>query len=55
MLERSEYVKTTKGFPLLKINSGGSALISTMNLEKSLTDPISGRLLTNIINASLSN
>lgn len=55
MAERSEYVKTIKGFPLLKINSGGSAIISTMNLEKSVTDPIAGRLFTNIINEQLNN
>lgn len=55
MKERSEYVKTIKGFPILRINKGGSAIISTMNLEKSVTDPIAGRLFTNMINNLLVN
>jgi beta-galactosidase len=53
MKERSEYVKTIKGFPILRINKGGSSIISTMNLEKSVTDPIAGRLFTNMINELL--
>nr|WP_315146426.1 glycoside hydrolase family 2 TIM barrel-domain containing protein [uncultured Flavobacterium sp.] len=55
MMERSTYVKTIKGFPILRINKGGAAIISTMNIEKSITDPIAGRLLTNMINDLLVN
>ncbi len=53
MMERSEYVKTIKGFSILRINKVGSALVSGMNLEKSVTDPIAGRLLVNMINELL--
>lgn len=53
MIERSEYVKTIKGFPILRINKGGSSIISAMNLEKSVTDPVAGRLFTNMINELL--
>jgi beta-galactosidase len=49
MLERSNYVKTIKGFPLVKINKGGQAILSAMHLDKSETDPIAGRLLANMI------
>jgi hypothetical protein len=55
MLARSEYVKTIKGFPIIRINKGGSAIISTMSLEKSLSDPIAGRLFINMINALINN
>ncbi|MGB4415853.1 MAG: sugar-binding domain-containing protein [Paludibacter sp.] len=48
---RSAYVKTIKGFPILKITEGkGTALISSMAHEKTVTDPVAGRLLTNMIN-----
>lgn len=51
MAERSEYVKTIKGFPIIKIKDGkGSALVSTMLHEKALTDPVAARLTVNMIN-----
>jgi hypothetical protein len=38
---RSDYVKTIKGFPLLRITEGkGCALISSMAHEKTTTDPL---------------
>ncbi len=46
---RSEYVKTIKGFTLLEIKDGGTALVSTMSLEKATTDPVAARLLSNLI------
>lgn len=50
MQERSDYVKTIKGFPIIKIADGkGQALISTMSLEKATTDPIAAKLLVNMI------
>lgn len=55
MMERSEYVKTIKGFSILRINKGGSAMISGMQLEKATTDPIAGRLLVNMINDLVNN
>jgi hypothetical protein len=50
MQERSEYVKSIKGFSILRINQGGSVIVSGMNLEKATTDPIAGRLLVNMLN-----
>jgi hypothetical protein len=55
MMERSEYVKTIKGFSILRINKGGSATISGMQLEKATTDPIAGRLLVNMVNDLINN
>ncbi|MBD8347870.1 glycoside hydrolase family 2 [Dysgonomonas sp. HGC4] len=54
MEERSDYVKTIKGFPILKIKDNkGSAMVSTMSHEKTETDPIAARLLANMINNML--
>ena len=51
MQQRIDYMKKIKGFPLLKITDGrGSAIISSMSLEKAVTDPIAGRLLMNLLN-----
>jgi len=51
MPERQKYVETIKGFTILQINDKGTAVISTMALEKSLTDPIAGKLVSNLIKA----
>lgn len=41
MHQRSEYVKTIKGFPLVQITEGkGTAVASGMSTEKATTDPI---------------
>jgi beta-galactosidase len=50
MQQRSDYVKSIKGYSILRINKGGSAIVSGMQLEKAITDPIAGRLLVNMIN-----
>ncbi len=50
MQARVEYMKKIKGFTLLKITEGkGSAIISSMLLEKAVTDPIAGKLLMNCL------
>ena len=49
MESRSKYMQTIKGFPIIKISDNRSLLISTMSLEKATTDPIAGRLLSNIV------
>ncbi|MCW3092988.1 MAG: cbgA 2 [Ferruginibacter sp.] len=49
MEQRSEYMKTIKGFPIIKIKDNGAAIISTMSLDKALTDPIAGKLLINML------
>jgi hypothetical protein len=54
MQQRSDYVKTIKGFPIIKIKEGkGVVLVSTMAHDKSLTDPVAARLLVNMINNML--
>ncbi|NDP26788.1 MAG: hypothetical protein GZ087_05085, partial [Flavobacterium sp.] len=55
MTERSAFVKDIKGFPIIKIKKGGTAIISTMSIDKSVTDPMAGRLFTNMINDLLVN
>ncbi|MDD4922360.1 MAG: glycoside hydrolase family 2 TIM barrel-domain containing protein [Bacteroidales bacterium] len=51
MSERSDYVKTIKGFPLLQVSHNkGVAILSEMSTEKAMTDPVAGKLLTNMIN-----
>lgn len=50
MEKRRERVLEMKGFPLLKIIDKGEVLVSTMAVEKAITDPIAGRLLVNMIN-----
>jgi hypothetical protein len=52
MQQRSDYVKTIKGFPIIKITEGkGEALISTMAHDKAATDPVAARLLANMIHS----
>ena len=49
MHERSEKMRTIRGYPLLKLTDKGSIIISTMAVDKSTTDPIAGKLLVNMI------
>ena len=49
MYERSEKMSTMRGYPLLKLIDKGSIIISTMDVKKSTTDPIAGKLLVNMI------
>jgi len=51
MDKRSAYMESIKGFPIIRINDGGTLLVSTMALEKAATDPVAGRLLFNMINS----
>lgn len=54
MEERVKYMKSIKGFPIVKIKEGkGYSLISGMSHDKSLTDPVAARLLTNMVNDML--
>ncbi len=54
MAQREEYMKTIKGFPLIKISEGkGQILISGMSHEKTLTDPVAAKLLANMLNEML--
>jgi hypothetical protein len=50
MEARTQYIQRIKGFPLIEIKDKGSALISTMATDKAVTDPVAGKLLTNMIN-----
>lgn len=47
--KRTNYVQQIKGFPLVKIQENGSLLISVMATDKATTDPVAGKLLTNIL------
>ncbi|MDN5288494.1 MAG: glycosyl hydrolase family 2 [Mucilaginibacter sp.] len=38
-----------KGFPIVKIMSGGKIILSQMKLDKALTDPVAGKLLINML------
>lgn len=50
MQERESYMRTIKGYPILKIHDNkGGVIISTMCLEKTETDPIAGKLLGNMV------
>lgn len=48
--DRENQMKDLKGFTLLEINDNGKVLLSTMSIEKCDTDPIAGKLFTNMIN-----
>lgn len=50
MEKRTESVLAMKGFPLLKIvENKGEVIVSTMSVEKAITDPVAGKLLVNMI------
>lgn len=52
---RSKTLDKIKGFPIVKVNDGeGSILFSTVLLNKGTTDPIAGKLLTNMLSSLLS-
>ncbi|MBR6389282.1 MAG: hypothetical protein IKS15_04100 [Opitutales bacterium] len=48
--DRIKKIESMRGFPLVQINDGkGRALVSTMATEKADTDPVAGRLLSNMV------
>lgn len=49
MAERAAYMSTIQGATLLKLTGKGTAFVSTMSLEKATTDPVAGKLLTNLL------
>jgi beta-galactosidase len=53
MEQRSKFMESIKGFPLVQINDNGVLLISTLMLEKAVTDPVAGRLLSNMVSSLL--
>lgn len=48
--ERMNRLDKIKGFPIIRINDKGEALLSEIRFEKASTDPIAGRLLINMLN-----
>jgi hypothetical protein len=50
MEARIAYIQKIKGFPIIEIQDNGLALISVMATDKSITDPVAGKLLINMIN-----
>lgn len=49
MPQRSKFMETIKGFPVVKIKDNGEAIVSTMMIEKATTDPVAGKLLSNMV------
>jgi hypothetical protein len=49
MEARTQYIQKIKGFPLIEIKDKGSIVISTMATDKATTDPVAGKLVTNMI------
>jgi beta-galactosidase len=47
--ERMKRLDQIKGFSIVKINDGGVALLSEIGLDKTLTDPVAGKLLVNML------
>jgi beta-galactosidase len=47
--ERTKILDAIKGFPILKINSKGGAILSEVLLEKGTTDPVAAKLFVNMI------
>jgi len=49
MEERARRMEGIQGETVVQVNEGGRALLTTLLLEKGTTDPVAGKLLTNII------
>jgi hypothetical protein len=49
MEQRSDYMETIKGFPVVKIKDNGTVILSAMSLEKADKDPVAGKLLSNML------
>jgi hypothetical protein len=49
MESRQNFMKNIEGATIIKIHDKGVAVISTMSLEKGVTDPVPGKLLLNMI------
>jgi hypothetical protein len=49
MEQRAAYMSRIQGATLVKIKENGTAILSTLSLEKGITDPVAGRLLKNIL------
>ncbi|MES2277877.1 MAG: glycoside hydrolase family 2 TIM barrel-domain containing protein [Bacteroidota bacterium] len=47
--ERMKTLDKIKGFPIVKIKDKGEALLSEIRLDKTLTDPVAGKLLVNML------
>ncbi|MFA6085666.1 glycoside hydrolase family 2 protein [Mucilaginibacter sp.] len=46
---RMKRLDQIKGFPIIKIQDNGQALLSEIRLDKTLTDPVAGKLLVNML------
>ncbi len=53
--ERSKKMDAMRGFPIVKINNKGVAILSEIMFEKATTDPVAGKLLVNMIRDLLLN
>jgi len=50
MASRSKAMEKIEGATIVQINDKGKAIVSTMSLEKGVTDPVAGKLLVNMLN-----
>jgi hypothetical protein len=49
MPERAQKMETIQGETIVQVNDHGRVLLSTLSLEKGVTDPVAGKLLANMI------
>ena len=49
MAERAQRMESIQGETIVQVNDHGRALLSTLSLEKGVTDPVAGKLLANMI------
>jgi hypothetical protein len=49
--QREAALEKLRGFPIVRIDDKGSIILSAVLLDKAATDPVAGRLLTNMITA----
>ena len=49
MGQRVTAVEKLRGFPVLRIGDKGTLFLSQVLLDKAVTDPVAGRLFTNML------
>ncbi|HWB91627.1 MAG TPA: glycoside hydrolase family 2 TIM barrel-domain containing protein [Puia sp.] len=52
MMQRKAALEKLRGFPIVRIDDKGVMMLSQVMVEKATTDPVAGRLLTNMIRAA---
>lgn len=52
IMQREEALEKLRGFPIVRIDDKGVMMLSQVMVEKAATDPVAGRLLTNMIRSA---